>query len=76
MSSLDSTERRINLHNAFDIGYNKSKDLKAKNVLLVDDVYTTGSTADECAEVLKAGGASEVYIFTFASGVNMKIRPN
>jgi len=74
MSSLDSAERRINLHNAFDIGYNVD-DIKNKNVLLVDDVYTTGSTADSCSEVLNRNGANEVYIFTFTSGRNMKRRP-
>lgn len=73
MSSLSSGERRINLHNAFKISYNKENDIVDKNLLLVDDVYTTGSTADACAEVLKAHGANEVYIFTFASGVNMRL---
>lgn len=72
MSSLSSTERRINLHNTLAIGYNRENEVKNKSILLVDDVYTTGSTADACAEVLKENGAKEVNIFTFASGVNMK----
>lgn len=76
MSSLGSSERRINLHNTFAIGYNRENDVRDKYVLLVDDVYTTGSTADECAEVLKACGARRVEIFTFASGVNMKTKIN
>ncbi len=76
MSSLDSGERRINLHNAFGIGYNKEADVFGKNILLVDDVYTTGSTADECSDVLNHNGASKVYFFSFTSGVNMKRLPN
>lgn len=76
MSSLNSSERRINLHNAFGIGYNDGKALTGKTVLLVDDVYTTGSTVDACAEVLNHNGASGVYVFTFTSGVNMRKRIN
>lgn len=37
-------------------------------VLLVDDVLTTGSTADGCAEELKAAGAEKVYVLTLAGG--------
>lgn len=76
MSSLSSGERRINLHNSFSLGYNKKNQIENKNILLIDDVYTTGSTADACASVLKDNGASEVYIFTFAAGVNMKPKAN
>jgi ComF family protein len=42
-------------------------DLNGKNVLLVDDVFTTGTTANECAGKLKAIGASEVNVLTFAT---------
>ncbi|MBO8173139.1 MAG: ComF family protein [Bacillaceae bacterium] len=37
-----------------------------RRVLLLDDVYTTGSTANECARVLQAGGVGEVYVLTVA----------
>ena len=73
MSSLNSGERRINLHNAFRMGYNEDM-IIGKNILMIDDVYTTGSTADACAQVLKENGAEDVYVFTFTSGVNMKSR--
>jgi predicted amidophosphoribosyltransferase len=39
-----------------------------KNVLLIDDIYTTGSTVNQCARALKEGGVGRVYVFTLASG--------
>jgi len=39
-------------------------ELKDKNIVLVDDVYTTGSTADNCAKALKKAGAKKVYLLT------------
>lgn len=42
---------------------------KGESILLIDDVFTTGSTADECARVLKKAGAKKVYVLTFATSV-------
>lgn len=44
-------------------------DVVGKKVLLADDVITTGSTAGECARVLKENGAAKVFVLTFASSV-------
>ena len=57
-------ERRVNLFGAFDLvdGF----DIDGKTVLLVDDVKTTGSTINECSEILKAYGAKAVYCSVFA----------
>jgi len=44
---------------------------RVKNILLVDDIYTTGTTVSECAKVLKDNGAERVYVFTLASGKNV-----
>lgn len=68
MKELDSDRRQINLKNAFIID---AYDVKLQRVLIVDDIYTTGSTIDELSRVLKAKGAKEVYFVTLASGAGM-----
>lgn len=63
-TSLEAGERAKNVRGAFRI--RKAKDLEGKIVLLVDDVYTTGSTLRECSLVLKKAGAKEVRAVTVA----------
>jgi ComF family protein len=65
-SQVTKEERRKNLKDAFDIKSGKNESLTRKTVLLVDDVYTTGSTADECSKTLLKNGASKVYVITIA----------
>ena len=55
---LSESERQDNVRNAFTIEENGFDN---KNILLVDDVLTTGATIHECARVLKNAGACEVY---------------
>ena len=63
-SGLTKKERAINIKNAFMV---KNIDkLKNKNILLFDDIYTTGSTVNECARILKEAGANRVGILTIA----------
>jgi ComF family protein len=63
-TSLDREERRRNLREAFTV---KNRDeFQAKNVLLVDDVYTTGATIKEAAKVLKEARVKDVYVFALA----------
>ena len=58
-------EERINeLKNAFVIKENII-DLKNKNVLLVDDIFTTGSTVNEISKILKINGVNKVFVSTF-----------
>ncbi|MBX3119619.1 MAG: ComF family protein [Fimbriimonadaceae bacterium] len=62
--NLTPAQRRENIRNAF-VAHGE---FEGKAVLLVDDVFTTGHTARECARVLKSAGASEVVSLTFCAG--------
>ena len=63
-TQLSRLQRQKNVNNAFKV---KNPDIfLEKNVLLVDDVLTTGITASECARNLKNAGAKEVYLLALA----------
>lgn len=61
-------ERQNNLKKAFNIAQN---DVKLKTVIIVDDIYTTGSTIDEAAARLRAAGVARVYFITLACGAGV-----
>jgi competence protein ComFC len=63
-TAFDRAERIQNLRNAFRL--RKKADVRKLDVLLIDDVLTTGSTLSECARVLKQHGARSVYAATAA----------
>jgi ComF family protein len=65
-TQLDREERMENLHNAFALRQNAS--MTGLRLLLVDDVFTTGSTVNECARVLRRAGAASVCVVTVARG--------
>jgi ComF family protein len=66
-SALGRAKRAVNVRNAFDLnGRDKVKD---KRILLVDDVYTTGSTVNECARLLLNCGARHVDVLTLGRAV-------
>jgi ComF family protein len=65
MKELDATGRRNNLKKAFNIEEN---DVKFKCVLVIDDIYTTGSTIDEIAHEFLMAGVKRVYFLTLAIG--------
>ena len=44
----------------------KNADIQGKRVLLVDDIFTTGSTIETCSRLIKKGGAREIYVTTAA----------
>jgi len=66
-SLLHYQSRLENLTNAFKI--NKKTDIRGKDVLVIDDIYTTGATLEACAKELKNGGAARVRGFTVAVAV-------
>ena len=61
---LSRHQRRENMRGAFAIA--PAAEIEGRDVLLVDDVFTTGTTASECARVLRRAGASKVYVATVA----------
>lgn len=62
-SELPPRERSANIANAFSAD---SAELTGKSILLIDDIYTTGSTVKECARTLTDAGARKVCVFTLA----------
>jgi ComF family protein len=64
-AGLDSKARRRNLRRAFEL----TRKFKAKHVAIVDDVVTTGSTANELARVLKRAGVARVEVWAVARTV-------
>ena len=62
---LSPDQRKKNVSNAFQASARYA--FKDKSVLLIDDVLTTGATANECAKVLIKAGAKQVDILTFAT---------
>lgn len=63
-SSLNRKQREDNIKDVYQI--NHIEEIVNKKVLLLDDIYTTGSTVNECAKVLKEAGCKEVGIITIA----------
>ncbi len=61
---LSGEERIRNVAGAFSL--NRPRDVEQRRILLVDDVFTTGATLNECAGVLKDAGAQEVTAVTLA----------
>lgn len=62
---LNSKERQKNLKNAFKIVQN---DVQLNKILLVDDIYTTGSTIEAMASALKQNGVKKVYYICLGAG--------
>ncbi|MDP2981666.1 MAG: ComF family protein [Candidatus Omnitrophota bacterium] len=65
-SKLKREARIKNLHSSFSLKNNSI--VRNKNILLVDDLFTTGSTVNECSRLLKNSGARYVEVITLARG--------
>ncbi len=66
-TSLTGSSRRRNLQGAFALG--QGERLHGGRVLLVDDVFTTGSTVRECVAVLRRAGAARIEVFTLCRSI-------
>jgi ComF family protein len=63
-TELDRADRARNVRRAFAV--RRRADLEGRRILLVDDVFTTGATANECAKTLRRAGVRSVSVFTLA----------
>jgi len=63
-TDCDAAGRRRNLRGAFALGDGIS--IRNKNICLVDDIYTTGTTVGECARTMMKAKAADVVVLTFA----------
>jgi ComF family protein len=63
-TGLDRKKRKLNVKGAFSVL--RPEAIKGKQILLVDDVYTTGATTDECSKVLMKNGARGVHVLTLS----------
>ncbi len=69
--ALSRRERRRNLRGAFRV----AGDVRGREVLLIDDILTSGATARECARVLMAAGAAKVWVATLARTQKERLVP-
>lgn len=63
---LRAKEREANVKKAFAVNPRHAGRLAGKSIVLVDDVYTTGSTVNECTKALLKAGVREVHVLTLA----------
>lgn len=73
-TTLTRQERLRNLRNAFDV--HRPQNLSEKRILLVDDVFTTGTTLNECAKTLRDAGTGPVFALTLARTVETDLIPD
>lgn len=64
---LGDVERWENVKDIFY--FNRKYDIKEKNIILIDDVLTTGATVYNCYKILKENGSGEVNVFTVAKNI-------
>ena len=65
---LSSQERRKVLKNSFKFKEEYLGMIQGKNILIVDDIFTTGATIDEMSKILKLAGAKDIVSLTFLTG--------
>ncbi len=71
-TELDLKQRKENVKNVFQFNKEYKNLIKDKIILIVDDVYTTGSTCNEISKILLSNGAREIFIITIAHGLGQQ----
>jgi competence protein ComFC len=67
LKDLGREERAKLIKGAFDIENEEDRNaVQEKSILILDDVFTTGATTNECAKVLKENGALKVYVLAMS----------
>lgn len=65
-AGLSTHQRRRNLRGAFFVSEKSAEKIAGRDVLLIDDIYTTGATARACSQALVKAGAAHVWVATVA----------
>jgi ComF family protein len=73
-TTLTRQARLRNLRKAFSV--RRPQDLTEKRILLVDDVFTTGTTLNECAKALRKAGSGPVFALTLARTIDADLVPD
>jgi ComF family protein len=68
-ASLSQKMREKNVVGIFTVRQKYFKTIKGKNILIIDDVITTGATVDSCCKALKKFGAKKIYVLTLAKTI-------
>lgn len=63
-STLNKHQRMMNVKDVYKV--QNINLIQNKKILLIDDIYTTGNTVNECSRVLKENGAKEIGVFTIS----------
>ena len=63
-SKLNKEDRTKNIHGVYEL--KNKKMIENKKILLIDDIYTTGSTVNECSKILRKGNPSKIGILVLA----------
>lgn len=65
---LNDAQRKKNLKGGFAVRKEAADKIRCRTILLIDDVWTTGATATNCAEALRSAGAGCIYFASYAHG--------
>ena len=73
-TSLSRKNRLKNLRQVFTVRH--PAQIQDKRILLVDDVFTTGTTVNECAKTLRRSGSADVFVLTLARTIDQNLIPD